>query len=209
MVPALDRCDTRGVEMDATVPAHVPVAERAPERDFAPALGDVEAAPKSVGRLEAIVVRPSVETRRTVDEARVDVELGVVGDCWLERGSSSTPDRSARLDSQVTVISTRVLAAIEPDRGRWPLAGDQLYVDLDLSQANLPPGTRLEIGDVVLEVTPEPHIGCSKFSARFGSDALRWTNSSRGRELRMRGMNTQCVRGGSVRVGDGVRVAGR
>lgn len=209
MVPPAARCETRDVEIDAAVPARVPVADRAPDRDFAPALASLEAAPKSVGRLEAIVVRPTVETRRTVEEAQLDVDGGVIGDCWLERGSSSTPDHSARLDSQVTVISTRVLAAIEPDRGRWPLAGDQLYVDLDLSQANLPPGTRLEIGDVVLEVTPEPHVGCSKFSARFGSDALRWTNTTRGRQLRMRGMNTQVVRGGAIRVGDQVRVAGR
>jgi hypothetical protein len=193
--------------MDAAVPAHIPVADRAADRDFAPSLAVVEAAPTEVGRLEGIVVRPTVETRRTVEEAAVDVDLGVVGDCWLERGSSSTPDHSARLDSQVTLISTRVLAAIEPDPSRWPLAGDQLYVDLDLSQENLPPGTRLEIGSALLEVTPEPHIGCSKFSARFGSDALRWTNTPRGRELRMRGMNTQVIRGGSVRVGDEVRVA--
>jgi hypothetical protein len=194
------------MHIDAAVPAHVPVAQRAPDRDFAPSLPVVEAAPRDVGRLAGIVVRPTVETRRTVEEAEVDVELGVIGDCWLARGSSSTPDRSARLDSQVTLISIRVLAAIEPDEARWPLAGDQLYVDLDLSQENLPPGSRLQIGDALLEVTREPHIGCSKFSARFGSDALRWTNTGRGRELRMRGMNTQVVRGGTVRVGDEVRV---
>ena len=193
--------------IDATVPQHVPVADRAPDRDFSPSLALIEAAPKAVGRLVGIVVRPSRETRAMVEEAEVDLELGVVGDNWFERGSSSTPDGSARLDSQVTVISTRVLAAIEPDESRWPLAGDQLYVDLDLSQENLPIGSRLAIGSAVLEVTAEPHTGCAKFSARFGSDALRWTNTPLGRGLRMRGMNTQVVRSGSIRVGDEVRVA--
>ena len=195
------------MQIDAAVPAHVPVAERAPDRDFGPSLASVEAAPKAVGRLEAIVLRPTRETRRTVDEADLDAERGVVGDNWLERGSSSSPDGSAQLDSQVTLISTRVLAAIEPDPGRWPLAGDQLYVDFDLSQENLPIGALLEVGDAVLEVSPAPHIGCAKFSARFGSDALKWTNSPIGRELRMRGMNAMVVRGGTVRVGDAVRKA--
>jgi len=195
------------MQIDAAVPTHVPVAERAPDRDFGPSLASVEAAPKAEGRLEAIVLRPTRETRRTVDEADLDAERGVVGDNWLERGSSSSPDGSAQLDSQVTLISTRVLAAIEPDPGRWPLAGDQLYVDFDLSQENLPIGALLEVGDAVLEVSPAPHIGCAKFSARFGSDALKWTNSPIGRELRMRGMNAMVVRGGTVRVGDAVRKA--
>ena len=195
------------MQIDAAVPAHVPVAERAPDRDFGPSLASVEAAPKAEGRLEAIVLRPTRETRRTVDEADLDAERGVVGDNWLERGSSSSPDGSAQLDSQVTLISTRVLAAIEPDPGRWPLAGDQLYVDFDLSQENLPIGALLEVGDAVIEVSPAPHIGCAKFSARFGSDALKWTNSPIGRELRMRGMNAMVVRGGTVRVGDAVRKA--
>ena len=194
--------------IDAAVPAHVPVAERAADRDFAPFLADLEASPKAVGRLEGIVVRPTRETRQVVDQAEVDLELGLVGDCWRARGSSSTPDGSARLDSQVTLISTRVLAAIEPDRARWPLAGDQLYVDLDLSEEHLPAGTQLAVGGAILEVSPAPHTGCAKFSARFGSDALKWTNTSRGRELRMRGLNAQVVRGGSIRVGDEIRVLG-
>jgi MOSC domain-containing protein YiiM len=192
--------------MDAAVPAHVPVGERAPDRDFGPFLAQLEASPKDRGRLEGLVVRPTRETRQVVDEAVVDVDRGVVGDNWLDRGSSSTPDGSARLDSQVTLISTRLLAAIEPDESRWPLAGDQLYVDLDLSLDNLPIGARVTIGDVVLEVSPAPHTGCAKFSARFGSDALKWTNTTRGRELRMRGMNATVVRGGRIRVGDEIRV---
>jgi MOSC domain-containing protein YiiM len=193
--------------IDASVPAHVPVAERAPDRDFAPFLPSLESAPRTAGRLEGIVVRPTRETREVVEEAVVDLELGVVGDNWLERGSSSTPDGSARLDSQVTMISTRVLAAIEPDRDRWPLAGDQLYVDFDISEANLPIGALVAVGDAVLEVSPAPHTGCAKFSARFGSDALRWTNTPPGRSLRMRGVNLTVVTPGAVRVGDEVRKA--
>jgi hypothetical protein len=192
--------------IDAAVPAHVPVAERPPERDFGPSLAIVEASPRDVGRLEGLVIRPTRETRQVVHKVELDVDRGVVGDNWLARGSSSTPDGSARRDSQVTLINTRLLAAIEPDEARWPLAGDQLYVDLDLSLDNLPIGGRLQIGDVVLEVSPEPHTGCAKFSARFGSDALRWTNTPRGRELRMRGMNAMVVHGGTIRVGDDIRV---
>ncbi len=195
------------MHIDAAVPAHVPVAERAPDRDFTPSLPSIEAAPRAVGRLEGIVLRPAVDVRLTVDETELDPDVGVVGDDWLERGSTSTPDGSARPDCQVTLISTRVLAAIEPDRARWPLSGDQLLVDPDLSIENLPPGTLVEVGEAVLEVSEQPHTGCSKFSARFGSDALKWINSPLGRQLRMRGMNTQIVRGGAIRVGDEVRVS--
>ena len=137
----------------------------------------------------------------------LDPDLGVAGDNWLDRGSSSTPDGSARPDCQVTVISTRVLAAIEPDHSRWPLAGDQLLVDFDLSIEHLPPGTLLQVGEAVLEVSEQAHTGCAKFSARFGSDALKWINSPLGRALRMRGMNTAIVQGGAVQVGDEVRKA--
>jgi len=191
--------------IDATVPAHVPVAERGPDRDFTTSMPAIEAAPKGVGRLEGIVLRPTRETRVTVEEAELDLELGVVGDNWFERGSSSSPDGRARMDSQVTLISTRVLAAIEPDESRWPLAGDQLLVDYDLSLEHLPVGTHLRVGDAVLEVSPAPHTGCAKFSARFGSDALKWVNSPMGRQHRMRGMNAIVVQPGTVRVGDEVR----
>ncbi len=140
-----------------------------------------------------------------VTEAVIDLVEGVVGDDWRARGSKSRPDGSANPDAQVTIMSTRVLAAIEPDRSRWPLAGDQLLVDADLSMQTLPAGTRIAVGGVELEVSETPHTGCSQFSARFGSDALRWINSPLGRELRMRGVNTRVVRGGTVRVGDTLR----
>jgi MOSC domain-containing protein YiiM len=176
-------------------------------RDFEPFPVDVRAAPRDAGRLELIALRPAVDQRELVEAAELDTTLGVVGDSWFERGSSRTPDGGRNPESQVTLISTRVLRAIEQDTDRWPLAGDQLYVDFDLSIEALPPGSRLAIGSALLEVSEQPHTGCAKFSARFGSDALRWINSPVGRGLRMRGMNARVVRGGTVRAGDAVRRA--
>ncbi len=174
------------------------------ESRFDPHLEHIRAAPADEGRVELIVRRPAPDERELLDEALLDPELGLVGDRWANRDVATTP---AYLASQLTVMSTRVLAAIEPDRGRWPLAGDQLYVDLDLSEASLPAGTRLAVGSAVIEVSETPHTGCAKFSSRFGSDALRWINSPVGRAHRMRGLNARVVRGGTVRVGDAIRRA--
>jgi MOSC domain-containing protein YiiM len=190
-------CDTPGMD---------PVTA-APQRDFTAHLETVRAAPADGGVVEAIVLRPAVDERLLVDAVAFDVDRGIVGDGWLDRGSSRMPDGVANPEAQVTLMSTRVLAAIEPDRSRWPLAGDQLLVDADLSATTLPPGTRLAIGSAVVEVTALPHTGCAKFSARFGSDALRWINSPEGRELRMRGMYVRVVTSGTVRVGDAIRRA--
>ena len=175
------------------------------DRDFEPFLAGIRAAPRAAGRLELIVRRPAVDEREVLSEAVIDPTVGLVGDGWSERGSSRTPDGRANPESQVTLISTRVLRAIEPDEARWPLAGDQLYVDFDLSHEALPAGSRIAIGSALLVVSDQPHTGCAKFSARFGSDALRWINSPIGRELRMRGMNARVVHGGAVRTGDTVR----
>ena len=183
------------------------VIERAPDlgRDFTPFVATVEASPRDHGRLHAIVRRPTPEQRERLDEVRLDEIEGVTGDSWITRGSSRTPDGRANPDSQVTLMSVRVLAAIEPDEERWVLAGDQLLVDFDLSMASLPAGTHFTVGDAELVVSADPHTGCAKFSGRFGSDALRWVNSPRGRELRLRGMNARVVRGGVVRAGDLIR----
>jgi hypothetical protein len=171
---------------------------------FEDAWADVEAAPGS-GTLQLIVRRPGVDRRETLATGRLDAEVGLLGDGWAHRGSSRTPDGRANPEAQVTLMSTRVLAAMEPDPARWPLAGDQLYVDVDLSIEGLPAGSRLAIGEAVVELSEAPHTGCAKFSARFGSDALRWINSPRGRELRMRGANARVVQGGAIRIGDSVR----
>ena len=118
------------------------------------------------------MVRPAVDERAVVAEASIDLVDGVIGDNWRARGNHRTFDGSADPLAQVTLVSSRVAAAIAGPHDRWQLSGDQLFVDLDLSRANLPAGTRLAVGSAVLEVTPKPHRGCDKFRARFGTDAL-------------------------------------
>jgi MOSC domain-containing protein YiiM len=167
-------------------------------------LGDVRDAPTDAGRVELIVCRPAVDERRVLEEASFDCVVGMVGDSWRVRPSTSTVDGGPHPDAQVTIASARLMALIAGPPEQWPPAGDQLFVDLDLSVANLPPGTRLSIGSAVLEVSAKPHTGCAKFSRRFGADALRLVNSPVGKELRLRGLNATVVRPGSVQRGDQV-----
>jgi hypothetical protein len=163
---------------------------------------EARSAPSGVGTVRLIVRRPAVDEREVLSEAVLDVDEGMAGDTWRVRGSSSTPDGSANPEAQVTLMNARAAARIAGDPERWPLAGDQLYVDFDLSVENLPAGTRVAIGTAEIEVSEKPHTGCAKFSGRFGTDALRLVSSPEGRALRLRGMNAKVVRGGVVRVGD-------
>ena len=167
-------------------------------------LGHVRAAPSDEGILELIVRRPAVDEREVVEQAELDVDDGLVGDNWRARGRSGGR-RPPNPDAQITVVSSRAIALAAGERDRWPLAGDQLYVDLDISAENLPPGTRLAIGTAVIEVTAEPHTGCKKFAARFGLETLEHFNSPEGRALNLRGINTRVVKTGALRVGDAVR----
>ena len=175
---------------------------RSPE-ELERGLSTVREAPRDVGVLELIVVRPEVGERQVLEEAEVDLDEGVVGDRWRTAGRSG--GRPANVDAQVTLMSSRAAQLVAGDRGRWPLAGDQLYVDLDLSGDHLPPGTRLALGDAVLEITAEPHTGCKKFTERFGLDAMKFVNSSEGRALNLRGVNARVAEPGTFRVGDAVR----
>ena len=171
--------------------------------ELAAGLDAIRAAPAEAGTVEMIVRRPAENEREVVEDGLLTADDGLVGDLWRARGSRSTPDGAADPDRQLTVMGSRVIDLLAGgDRAAWPLAGDQLYVDLDLGAANLPVGTRLEIGDAVIEVTEPAHTGCAKFSARFGSDALRFVNSPEGRGLRLRGLNARVVRPGTVRRGD-------
>jgi hypothetical protein len=167
-------------------------------------LPQIRQAPKDGGVLEMIVRRPNVDQREVVEEAALDVVDGLVGDSWRRRRSSRTADGSPHPGMQLNVMNSRVIALLARDRDRWPLAGDQLFLDLDLSEENLPPGTRLSIGEAVIEVTGVPHTGCQKFVARFGDDAVRFVNSPTGRALHLRGINARVVRPGRIAVGDRV-----
>ena len=168
------------------------------------ALDEIRLSPSASGTVELIVRRPAEDEREVLDECTLDLTEGLVGDAWLARGSRSRPDGSANPNAQLTLMNARVAGLIAGSRERWPLAGDQLYVDLDLSVDNLPAGTQLAVGDAVVEVTADPHTGCAKFSARFGSEAITFVNKSPGRELRLRGVNTRIVTPGAVRTGDAV-----
>ena len=161
--------------------------------------------PKDEGTLELIVRRPAVGRRDVLDAGELDATTGLVGDTWNIRHSRRTTDGSPHPDMQINVMNSRVIAMIAGEKTRWGLAGDQLYVDLDISEANLPPGTRLAIGAAVIEVTAQPHTGCAKFLQRFGADATSFVNSSRGRELNLRGINARVVVPGRIQTGDTVR----
>jgi hypothetical protein len=169
-------------------------------------LGEVMRAPATEGVVELIVRRPAEGEREVLAEGVLDLTEGLVGDNWRVRGSRRTEDGLGHPDMQLNVMSARVVDLVAAgDRERWALAGDQLYVDLDLSEANLPPGTRLALGTAVIEVTAEPHTGCAKFVARFGADAHRFVNTKQHRHLRLRGLNAKVVQPGTVAAGDAIR----
>jgi hypothetical protein len=168
-------------------------------------LDEIRRSPQEEGVLEMIVRRPRIDAREVLQEGELDLQKGLVGDNWRARGSAGTADGSAHPDMQLNIMNSRAIALVAQDKARWPLAGDQLYVDLDLSAENLPPGSRLAIGSCMIEVTAVPHTGCDKFMERYGADAARFVNSAIGRQLHLRGINAKVVRGGVIRVGDIVK----
>ena len=172
-------------------------------------LNHIRESPKDNGILEMIVCRPQIDRRKVLDFAVLDIERGMIGDSWTLRGSSKTADGGPHPDMQITIMNSRVVALVAQEKERWPLAGDQLFVEMDLSKTNLPAGSRIAIGSAILEVTEPPHLGCQKFVARFGADAMKFVNSPVGRELCMRGVHARVVQNGTVRTGDIVRKVGR
>jgi MOSC domain-containing protein YiiM len=162
-------------------------------------LPHVLAAPWDGGAVEMLVVRPEEDERATPSTAELSAALGLHGDRW------ATGEYRDHPDTQITIINSRLLELVSGDRERWSLAGDNIVADLDLSQANLAPGQKLEAGSAVLEITDTPHNGCKKFSARFGADALRFVNLAEGKELRLRGIYARVLKAGSVSVGDQIQ----
>lgn len=165
-------------------------------------LDEIRRAPKDEGTLELIVRRPQTEEREILGEAELDLEEGLVGDNWRSRGSGATSDGSAHPEMQLNIMNARATALVAQSRDRWSLAGDQLYVDMDLGEENIPAGTQLMIGSAVIEVTPVPHTGCKKFTERFGLDAMKFVNSPVGKELHLRGICAKVVQPGTIHVGD-------
>ena len=136
-----------------------------------------------------------------LDRGELRPGIGLVGDNYLERGSSKPGGGPAHPLAELNLMTARALQAVAgADRERWPLAGDQLIVDFDLSAANCPAGTRLSVGTAVIEVTTKPHTGCAKFAERYGIDAARWVNSRD--DLRLRGICAIVVAAGVVSPGD-------
>jgi len=168
-------------------------------------LDAIRQSPRDTGVVKLIVRRPAVSEREVLEVGELSLTEGLVGDNWRQRQSSRTSDGSPHHEMQVNVMNSRAIALIAQDTARWPLAGDQLFVDLDLSVDNLPPRTRLGLGSAVIAVTAEPHTGCGKFVERFGLDAMKFVNSPTGRQLNLRGINAKVVKAGTVRVGDVVR----
>jgi hypothetical protein len=170
-------------------------------------LDAIRQAPRVEGVLEMIVRRPQTGVREILQEGELDLDDGLVGDSWKVRPSSRTADGAPHPGMQVNIMGARAAALVARDKARWPLAGDQLFVDFDLSAANVPPGTRIAIGSAVVEVSEEPHTGCGKFLLRFGVEAQKFVNSPVGRELGLRGVNARVVQSGKIRVGDIVKKA--
>lgn len=167
-------------------------------------LTHIRAAPKDNGPVELIVRRPAIDQREVLETATLDLAQGLVGDNWLQRGLGSMGAGSARADMQLNLMNSRVIDLLAQTKDRWPLAGDQFYVDIDLSAANLSAGARLAIGSAVIEVTAEPHLGCKKFSQRFGRDAMKFVNSMVGKALNLRGINARVIEPGIVKTGDAI-----
>ncbi len=173
-------------------------------------LEHLQAAPQEVGTLDLVVRRPAHGEREVLAEGVLDEAGGLIGDNWLSRATSRAVAEGRHFKAQVTVMSSRMIRLLADTDGERALAGDQLYVDLDISHTNLPAGTRIALGDpdnggAVIEVSDKPHTGCAKFVRRFGQEATSFVNSDAGREMRLRGLNARVVRGGTVRPGDPAR----
>ena len=168
-------------------------------------LDHIRQSPKNEGILEMIVARPNVDEREVLKEATLDVDKALIGDNWHVRPSIRTKDGSPHPDKQLNIMNARAIDLIADTKDRWKWAGDQLIVDLELSDENLPAGTQLAIGDAIIEVTALPHNGCKKFAQRFGVDAVKFVNSPIGKQLHLRGINAKVVKGGTIREGDVVK----
>ncbi len=166
------------------------------------AWADIDPSPTESGTVEMIVRRPETESREHIQEGELSTVDGLVGDNWLARGSSSTPDGSAHPEAQITLMSTRIIDIIAQDKDNWDLAGDQFFVDFDLSMDNLPTGSKIQVGSAILEISEKPHTGCAKFAKRYGASARKFVMTDEGKQARLRGVNARVIQAGTVKVND-------
>lgn len=163
----------------------------------------VLASPKEKSVLQIIVVRPKANERQTLERAELSPSGGIAGDRWSVDHWEHLPDGSPHPQSQVSLMNYRVLELIAGNSAAMPLAGDNLIFDLDLSEENLPAGSRLNIGSqVILELTAVPHTGCGKFQKRYGKAAREFVNGDLGSKHSLRGRMATIVQAGTIAVGD-------
>ena len=165
-------------------------------------LSEIRRSPADKGELKAIVIRPASDERISLTQCEISPELGIHGDNWAKGCWMSLPDGMPHPDVQVAIMNARTISLIAQDENLWPIAGDNLYVDLNLSHDNLQAGQRLSLGSAVLEITEVAHNGCDKFAQRFGVDAVKFVNSNLGKNLRLRGIYARVVQAGVIRVDD-------
>ena len=157
-----------------------------------------ERSPQDQGTVEMIVRRPAPDKREPLQRATFTAEAGLLGDDWLRRHGDE-------IEAQITLMNSRVAQLLAGDKARWADAGDQLFVDLDISQDNLPPGTQIQLGDVIMQISTLPHTGCTKFARRFGGHARKWTATEQGARERRRGVYAHVIQDGEIEVGDSIR----
>ena len=168
-------------------------------------LDEIRKSPKDEGILELIVVRPKTNERKVLESGELDTKIGLIGDNWQTKKSWATKDKKPHPEMQINIMNSRAIALIAQTKDRWQLAGDQFYIDMDLSEENLPPKSRLQIGSAILEITEVPHNGCIKFIKRFGKEANKFVNSKTGKQLHLRGLNAKVIKSGTVKTGDVVK----
>ena len=168
-------------------------------------LPEIFNSPQDDGLVEAIVIRPESGRREDLESCEISLAGGTHGDYWARNCWMTTDDGQPHPDVQICIMNARCIALIAQERARWPLAGDNLFLDLDLRPENMPPGQRLSLGSAVIEITEVPHKGCAAFVERYGREAAIFVNTPEGREKRLRGIYARVVQDGRVTVGDRVR----